>query len=117
MNDDILKNNNDGPPEEKKSNGGAVSDEVGELKEKIELLSHERDEYLNGWRRAKADFVNYKNEEMARLGLVVVSIYQPNVRHVDRIRAAVEEARAAKRGLWSTAAFACLPSDHRRGRC
>jgi len=24
-------------------------------------------EYLNGWQRAKADFVNYKNEEARRL--------------------------------------------------
>jgi micrococcal nuclease len=57
------------------------------------------------------------NEEMARLGLVVVSVYPPNVRHVDRIRAAVEAARDAKRGLWATSGFDCLPADRRRGRC
>lgn len=33
----------------------------------IENLKKERDEYLDGWKRAKADLVNYKNEEMARL--------------------------------------------------
>ncbi|MEK7110438.1 MAG: nucleotide exchange factor GrpE [Patescibacteria group bacterium] len=30
-------------------------------------LSRERDDYLAGWQRAKADFVNYKKEEAERL--------------------------------------------------
>jgi molecular chaperone GrpE len=29
-------------------------------------ITKERDEYLNGWRRAQADFVNYKKEESKR---------------------------------------------------
>lgn len=57
------------------------------------------------------------NEEMVRLGYAVVVTYPPNVRHVDRIRAAQEDARRAKRGLWSGSAFDCTPSDFRRGRC
>ena len=57
------------------------------------------------------------NEEMARLGLVLMSIYPPNVKHVDRIRAGVADARAAKRGLWATSAFVCPPAEYRRGRC
>ncbi len=57
------------------------------------------------------------NEELARAGMVVVLSYPPNVQHVDRIRAAVEAARQAKRGLWATSAFECAPVDHRRGRC
>ena len=28
----------------------------------------ERDEYLAGWQRAKADFINYKKEELRRMG-------------------------------------------------
>jgi molecular chaperone GrpE len=40
-------------------NNEAVSD--------IEVLKKEREEYLDGWKRAKADLVNYKNEEMTRL--------------------------------------------------
>jgi len=43
----------------------------GELTEKIVLLEKERDEYLNGWRRTKADLANYRNEELARLEEVV----------------------------------------------
>ena len=33
----------------------------------IEKLKHERDEYLDGWKRSKADFLNYKKEEGERL--------------------------------------------------
>jgi molecular chaperone GrpE len=32
----------------------------------VEELKKERDEYLEGWKRAKADLINYKNEETAR---------------------------------------------------
>lgn len=57
------------------------------------------------------------NEELLRAGVAVVSVYPPNVQHVDRFRRAVEEAREAGRGLWATEAFECLPADHRAGRC
>jgi len=32
----------------------------------LDALMKERDEYLNGWKRAKADLINYKKEEDAR---------------------------------------------------
>ncbi|MEK7465342.1 MAG: nucleotide exchange factor GrpE [Patescibacteria group bacterium] len=32
-----------------------------------EKLKQERDEYLDGWKRAKADLINYKKEETQRL--------------------------------------------------
>lgn len=34
-------------------------------------LQKERDEYLAGWQRAKADFLNYKKEEAERMGEIV----------------------------------------------
>lgn len=34
----------------------------------IEELKKQRDEYLAGWQRARADFINYKKEEMERIG-------------------------------------------------
>ncbi len=46
-------------------------EELEELKKKFEMCAKERDEYLNGWRRSKADYVNYKNEEMKRLEEVI----------------------------------------------
>jgi len=33
----------------------------------LEQLQRERDEYLNGWQRARADFANYKKQEVDRL--------------------------------------------------
>lgn len=52
------QNLNGGPGEEGKTN---------ELKEKLEKLEKEKAEYLDGWKRAKADFINYKKEELKRL--------------------------------------------------
>lgn len=57
------------------------------------------------------------NEEMARSGYAVALVYPPNVRHADRIRAAVQQARADRRGLWRVGAFDCEPRDWRAGRC
>ena len=57
------------------------------------------------------------NEELLRMGVAVVSVYPPNVRHVDRFRAVVDQAQRAKVGLWSLNAFECLPADHRAGKC
>lgn len=57
------------------------------------------------------------NEEMARAGFALVLIYPPNVKHVERIREAVEAAQETRSGLWATSAFECAPVDHRAGRC
>ena len=43
------------------------ADEAVVLKEQLAAAEKARDEYLAGWQRAKADFVNYKKEEMAHL--------------------------------------------------
>lgn len=48
-----------------------AGEEISELKAKLELMSKERDEYLNGWRRTKADLTNYKNDELKRLEEVI----------------------------------------------
>lgn len=75
----IEEKNIDYTPEEAKGKGQIAgeakqlgeADEIAELKRKLENLEKERDEYLNGWRRAKADLINYKNEELKRLEEVV----------------------------------------------
>ncbi|MBI3046461.1 MAG: nucleotide exchange factor GrpE [Candidatus Harrisonbacteria bacterium] len=46
-------------------------EEVGEEKkpkdgEEVDKLKAERDEYLNGWKRAKADLINYQKDEGKR---------------------------------------------------
>lgn len=41
--------------------------EIEALRVKLESLEKERQEYLDGWKRAKADFINYKKEEAERI--------------------------------------------------
>jgi molecular chaperone GrpE len=38
-----------------------------ELTEKLAASEKQRDEYLDGWKRAKADFINYKKDELRHL--------------------------------------------------
>lgn len=57
------------------------------------------------------------NLALLRMGLAVVAVYPPNVRHVDEYRAAVTRAREARIGLWAVSAFDCEPADFRAGRC
>jgi len=39
----------------------------GMIDEKLAAAEKQRDEYLAGWQRAKADFINYRKEEMKHL--------------------------------------------------
>ncbi len=43
-----------------------LNNEPVEMSE-LEKLKQERDEYLNGWKRAKADLMNYQRDESKRL--------------------------------------------------
>lgn len=40
------------------------------LEQQIEELKAKCDEYLNGWKRERADFINYKKEEGERIGIL-----------------------------------------------
>ncbi len=41
--------------------------EIEELKKKLEECQKLKEEYLAGWQRARADFLNYKKEEIERI--------------------------------------------------
>jgi len=41
--------------------------EIEELKKQLEECQKLREEYLAGWQRARADFLNYKKEEIERI--------------------------------------------------
>ncbi len=41
--------------------------DIEEIKKNLEECQRLRDEYLAGWQRARADFLNYKKEEMERV--------------------------------------------------
>jgi micrococcal nuclease len=43
------------------------------------------------------------NEELLRQGMAQLLTIPPNVRHVERFRAAADEARRSRRGLWGAA--------------
>ena len=42
-------------------------EEIEHLKEQLAQCEKERDEYLGGWKRERADFLNYKKEEAERI--------------------------------------------------
>ena len=69
MRSKIMADNDDQKKEDGKLPEG--TDEAKELKDKFDLCERERDEYLAGWRRTKADLTNFKAEEMKRLEDVV----------------------------------------------
>jgi molecular chaperone GrpE len=43
-----------------------TSSESEVLQKELEICKKECEEYLNGWKRAKADYINYKKEEAVR---------------------------------------------------
>ncbi len=47
-------------------NKQAQPDAANEFAAKLQEAEAKRDEYLNGWKRAQADFVNYKKDEAKR---------------------------------------------------
>lgn len=57
-----IKKNNEEKLEEK---------EKAEEKDELTKCQKERDEYLDGWKRAKADLINYKKDETKRFENVV----------------------------------------------
>ncbi|MDD5145301.1 MAG: nucleotide exchange factor GrpE [Candidatus Pacebacteria bacterium] len=44
---------------------------IEELKKELEELKKQKDEFLAGWQRERADFINYKKEEMERIGQLI----------------------------------------------
>ena len=42
--------------------------EADEVKKELELAKAKCEEYLNGWKRERADFINFKKGEMERIG-------------------------------------------------
>lgn len=55
------QNQNQNTPEDLPAEAGKPAET------ELEKLKRERDEYLAGWQRAKADFINYKKDELSRM--------------------------------------------------
>ncbi len=45
---------------------GKPTDELAACRQEAGNIKRERDEYLNGWKRAKADLINYQRDESKR---------------------------------------------------
>lgn len=84
---------------------------------RLEYDAERRDDYGRLLAYLWLDDGRMVNEVMAAAGYVVELYYPPNDHYRDRIEAAVEAARIARRGLWATTAFDCLPVDFRAARC
>ena len=64
--------------EEEKSTFAKVSENkekkelnIEESEKKLAECQKQKDRYLTGWQRARADFLNYKKEEMERIGEIL----------------------------------------------
>ncbi len=55
-------------PSSAKASEGKQKEDMDDLKKKLEECQKQKEEYLAGWQRARADFLNYKKEEMERIG-------------------------------------------------
>jgi len=49
------------------SSAGKQELNIEDLKKQLEELKKQKEEYLAGWQRERADFLNYKKEEMERI--------------------------------------------------
>lgn len=61
------ENKNSGKNETADGTGVGDANQVSVPEAKLAEAEKQRDEYLAGWQRAKADFINYKKEEFAHL--------------------------------------------------
>ncbi|MCX6764335.1 MAG: nucleotide exchange factor GrpE [Candidatus Nealsonbacteria bacterium] len=50
-----------------KATAGEEKKDSEDLKKQMEECEKKRDDYLKGWQRSQADFINYKKEEIARM--------------------------------------------------
>jgi len=57
----------DSPKEEGGEGEGKKNEGDDKRKSEMEELKKKCDEYLNGWKRERADFLNYKKDEMERI--------------------------------------------------
>lgn len=54
-------------PEDELGSTGALKEKLKKLRDELEKTKKERQEYLDGWQRSKADAVNAKREDTARI--------------------------------------------------
>lgn len=63
LNDDVIEENEEFVPEDGEGNTGTQKDIVKDLREKLKKAVAEKQEYLDGWQRSKAEFVNARKRD------------------------------------------------------
>jgi len=58
---------------QEKDNKKEISEEINieNLKKELEDCRRQKEEYLTGWQKARADFLNHKKEEMERISQII----------------------------------------------
>jgi molecular chaperone GrpE len=94
-------------PEENQNFNNVSEPEINELKETLAAAEKARDEYLAGWQRAKADFINYKQDERKHFDDAVRYGIEGIVRDMigvldsfDLAMRAIEKTDKAEKGLY-----------------
>lgn len=95
---------------------GYLEDIIGEAEGRV-LIEHdaeERDQYdrLLGYLHLPDG--RFVNEQMLKRGLAVLYTIPPNVKYVERLRAAQTAAREQKVGIWGKRGLKERPSEYRR---
>jgi len=71
-----------------------------DLKKKLEECEKLKEEYLAGWQRARADFLNYKKEEIERIGELMKYVGEEFILKIlpilDNFEIAIKEVRSMK---------------------
>jgi len=86
---------------------GESLDEGSAAPNELENAKRERDEYLDGWRRAKADLINYKKEESQRFEAVARFAHEEFLRDIlpvldsfELCLAALEKQGSVEKGVY-----------------
>lgn len=71
-------------------------EEINKIKEKLKKCEEERNQYLAGWQRERADFLNYKKEEAQRLKEF---LEYANQELIEKILVVLDSFDMAKKGI------------------
>ncbi len=97
MNDDIVKESKQSEDTTTERERGSTEASRPNVPTELEKLQKQAEEYLNGWKRAQADFVNYKKDEAKRLEEFVkfanVSLVMEVIELLDDLETAAKEIK------------------------
>ncbi len=93
--------------ETKKTENNSETPPQGTPASELEQCTKERDEYLNGWKRAKADLINYQKDESKRLetfakfaALGLIEDFIPVLDSFDLALSVMEKNGTAEKGVY-----------------